>query len=258
MQNQSASLSPVWRLMRDPPLAGTVNMAKDLRLLQQLEKASRSTTIVRLYAWDKSTVSLGKHQKPESGADLEYCSRNAIPILQRPSGGRAVLHADEVTYAVISNDSDFFPMNSLPETYRVIALALQSGLARLGIETVLARPPHRPASPSSTDSSLSAPCFVAPSRHELLCQGRKIAGSAQRRLRRAFLQHGSIPLTVDYPLMSAALGCSQDLLRRTVISVSEAAGRPISRELLESSLVAGFGEWGSPRRNPPPVPLVGA
>ncbi len=247
------------RIERDPALAGAANMERDLSLLRQLEDSSQPATIVRFYAWDKPTVSLGKHQKPESGADLEFCRRNHIPVVRRPSGGRAVLHADELTYAVISNDALSFPMHSLHETYRAVALALQSGLAQLGIESALARPSRTssgrgaearrggrtndPVQPhQSADHRLAAPCFVAPSRHELLCQGRKIAGSAQRRLRRAFLQHGSIPLTVDYPLMAAALGCSQELLRGTVISVSEAAGRPIGRQLLEPALVEGFKE----------------
>ena len=236
MDSPQSVLSPSWRIERDPALPGAANMERDLCLLQQLEDSSQAATIVRFYAWDKPTVSLGKHQKPESGADLEFCRCNQIPVVRRPSGGRAVLHADELTYAVISNDAASFPMHSLHETYRAVALALQSGLAHLGIESALARPAR------TTDAGLVTPCFAAPSRHELLCQGRKIAGSAQRRLRRAFLQHGSIPLTVDYPLMAAALGCSQGLLRSTVISVSEAAARPISRQLLEPALVEGFKE----------------
>lgn len=241
MQAISADLRTLWRLESDPPLDGAANMQKDLALLQLAEQSEQPTTTVRFYAWDHPTVSLGKHQKPESGADLAFCRGNGIPVVHRPSGGRSVLHADELTYAVISNDSELFPMHSLPETYRAVALALQAGLSLLGIETVLARPNRQAPSPSpSGESRRATPCFVAPSRHELLCQGRKIAGSAQRRLRRSFLQHGSIPLTVDYHLMAAALGSSSELLQDTVISVSEAAGRPIGRELLESALVEGF------------------
>lgn len=240
MHTQQTDRRPAWRLISHPPQPGQVNMDLDLSLLNELDKSSSPATVIRFYAWDKPTVSLGKHQQHSAGADLGYCRREGIPIVHRPSGGRAVLHADELTYAVISNDDGFFPMQSLHQTYYAIGLMLQEGFSRLGIQTDLARSGRRLEYPRPAGPRLPSPCFVTTSRYELLCQGRKIAGSAQRRLRRAFLQHGSIPLSIDYPRMAAALRSSPELLQRSVISVSEAAGRPVGREELEAALRKSF------------------
>jgi lipoate-protein ligase A len=84
------------------------------------------------------------------------------------------------------------------------------------------------------------PCFVTASRQEILSEGRKLIGSAQRRLKRSFLQHGSIALTIDYVEMSRTLGCSEGFLRRRTVSLSEAAGRQISFEEAARSLQRGF------------------
>src|SRR5262245_2885472 len=97
-----------WKLITDGPLDGVRNMAIDAALLEEVENATTPRTIVRFYSWRIPTISLGRNQKPEKAVDVEYCRANGIDIVHRPTGGRAVLHDDELTYAVISNDSDSF------------------------------------------------------------------------------------------------------------------------------------------------------
>lgn len=219
----------------DPFRRGARNMALDRVLLQRAERSAASLTWVRLYGWTPAAVSIGSHQSPETASALEECRRRAIPVVSRPTGGRAVFHDDEVTYAVISNHTELVA-GGIPVAYRTVAAALQLGLAAVGVETEQARgePGER------LDSGVRNPCFASASRFELTVDGRKIAGSAQRRLRRSFLQHGSIPLTIDYPLMAAVLGCPETFLRQRMISVSEAAGRRVEFPELAGALEAAF------------------
>lgn len=217
-------------------------MEIDLALLERVEASPAALTVVRFYAWSRPSVSLGKHQDSARAIDSDFCRRAGIEVVRRPTGGRAVLHDDELTYSVISNDRHRFPAGSVGEAYHAIAQALLTGIARLGIDVELA--PRSPKSPQAPRASAGAPrpdpCFASPSRHELLHRRRKLAGSAQRRLRRSFLQHGSIPLAIDYGRMAAALGCSESLLRSTMTSLSRAAGRAVAREELESELARSF------------------
>jgi len=230
----------MFTLTIDPPHSGLRNMEIDLALLQDAEQQPEPSTFVRFYRWDVPTVSLGHYQRAEQAADLRYCEAHGIPVVRRPTGGRAVLHAAELTYTVVSSDPRFFPLHSLDLTYLTIAKALQGGLTRLGIASELA-PGSRETGRVSA-AGVKAPCFASASRHELLVGGRKIAGSAQRRLKRSFLQHGSIPLDLDVPTMAGALGVSEQLIAGTTISVSEAAGRAVSFAELADALKEGFAE----------------
>src|SRR5262245_47663544 len=83
-------------------------MAIDAALLDEVETSPDTHTIVRFYGWSRPTVSLGRNQKIEKAVDQTYCAAHGIDVVHRPTGGRAVLHDDELTYAVISNDSTSF------------------------------------------------------------------------------------------------------------------------------------------------------
>jgi lipoate-protein ligase A len=231
-----------WHFLVDPPLPGVINMTVDRALLERAEVHSRPVTWVRLYSWDRPTVSLGRNQTP-AAVNRAFCKQNSIPIVRRPTGGRAVYHADELTYSVISNDQAVFPMGSILETYHSIALVLQDGLSQLGIQSVLAQR-NRELYPATEDQFEPGPgkppCFASASRYELLVGGRKIAGSAQRRLRRSFLQHGSIPIRIESREMARALAMPTSILESTITCVSAEAPQPVSFSKLASCLKSSF------------------
>src|SRR5262249_47790480 len=163
--------------------------------------------------------------------DVDYCRVNGIDIVHRPTGGRAVLHDDELTYAVISNDTDRFG-DTIYGNYKRVSEALCLGYQRLGGPAVLAADTRKVLLGNDTDP----PCFLSPSRYELMAGGRKIVGSAQRRVRRSFLQHGSMPIT-----------CNREWLAR--------ATRLPGAEPLETEM-AGLAEFPPPK--PTPGQLMGA
>src|SRR5678815_3437297 len=175
-------------------------MTIDADLLAEVENSPDPKTFVRLYRWSRPTVSLGRNQKIEDAVDQAFCAENGIDVVHRPTGGRAVLHDDELTYAVASNDSVCFG-DTIYANYKSVSEALCAGFNRLGVPAVLA--PETRRSPASANGA-DLPCFVSPSRYELTVKGRKIVGSAQRRLRRSFLQHGSMPILCDREKLARA------------------------------------------------------
>ena len=120
------------RVSIDAAASGAENMYRDRLLLQQAESSADLVTVVRLYGWSRPTVSLGRHQDPAQAIDLPYCKRNEIEWVRRPTGGRAVLHGEELTYAVVSNDPHLFPLGSISATYRLFSGILARGLGALG------------------------------------------------------------------------------------------------------------------------------
>jgi len=222
----------------DPPKTGLENMEIDSACLKEAEESSSPLTVVRFYQWSSATVSLGKHQTPDRACDINFCLLHKLPIVHRPTGGRAVLHDNELTYSVVSNDPALFPLNDLMATYHVISQALQEGFRRFGISSEAAAGSKEAGRPRTTGKQ--SPCFSSPTRHELMSGGRKLAGSAQRRLRKSFLQHGSIPLSVDYDFMAAALGTSPQRLRSQMIGVDEVINKPHEISELINCLEDGF------------------
>jgi lipoate-protein ligase A len=190
----------MWKLIIDGARDGASNMSIDASLLDEVEAASEPRTIVRFYGWQTPTISLGRNQKIDRALDACYCRDNGIDIVHRPTGGRAVLHDDELTYAVISSDSNVFG-DTIYGNYKRVSEALCLGYNRLGVPAVLA-PDTRKSGGVSDNTDL--PCFLSTSRYELMVDGRKIVGSAQRRVRRSFLQHGSMPITCDRNALARA------------------------------------------------------
>jgi lipoate-protein ligase A len=208
-----------WKLLIEPaPLPGPWNMAVDEYLFRRAEAAA--ATYLRFYQWDQPTVSLGYSQDAAKVVDSEFCQRKGIAIVRRITGGKLVLHAREVTYAVASSDAEVFS-ETLRESYRLISRALMKGLESMGLASNMSE-----TSPAGYIKG-TMPCFALPARDEVEIGGKKIIGSAQKRTGTAFLQHGSIPLDKDEGLLAAvtapAAGQSRpDASRMT--SLSEALG----------------------------------
>jgi lipoate-protein ligase A len=192
-----------WRLIEDLPSDGFRNMALDEALLEACAGGAGGYPVLRLYSFSPSCLSLGFSQEHEGSADLAFCRGRGIDVVRRPTGGRAVLHDQEMTYAVVARRGRPPFEGSLLEVYRAVSRGLIAGFARLGIDASIAEGSRSTGSPRS-----GAICFAEPSRHEIVASGIKIAGSSQARRRGAFLQHGSIPIRLDPDLLERATGTS--------------------------------------------------
>ncbi|MEX2048409.1 MAG: biotin/lipoate A/B protein ligase family protein [Gemmatimonadota bacterium] len=177
-----------WRLLRDEPRSGSRNMALDHALALRL---APSEGVVRLYGWERPTVSLGRNEPAKGLYTLEAMASAGVGAVRRPTGGRAVLHWRELTYAVVAPVDAW---GGLREAYFGINLVLAEAIRGLGApaEVVGGR------APTPLDAG---PCFQAPAAGEIVVRGRKLVGSAQMRLEGALLQHGSILLDDDQGLL---------------------------------------------------------
>lgn len=188
-----------WRLIISGPAEGTYNMALDEAILQCVGEELSPPTL-RLYAWDPPCLSLGFSQ-PITDIDLPVLKENGWQLCRRPTGGRAILHTDELTYAIIGRIDDPLLQGGVLKSYRRIAAALQNTLIGLGLK---ARADKEYDLPAGTKSQ-AAVCFEAPSNYEITVQGKKIFGSAQARKAHSVLQHGSLPLYGDLTRITTAV-----------------------------------------------------
>lgn len=214
--------------------AGAWNMAADAALLAEVELGS--CPALRVYGWDPPAVSLGYHQPDPTPAESARMAARGLDWVRRPTGGRAVYHGPreaELTYAVVARLGEAGFPAAPRDAHAWIHAAIAGALARLGARVELAprrRPALRPVSRLA--------CFATSVPGEITAGGRKLVGSAQRRSRRALLQHGSIPLAGDQSALSEIWPGSLDGARPTTASL--AAGRPVSFDELAAVLRLAF------------------
>jgi lipoate-protein ligase A len=222
-------------LIIDEPARGEANMARDLGLLGACAHGAIRGAI-RLYGFAPACLSLGRMQ-PLDDVDLEACARDGVDVVRRPSGGRAVLHDQEVTYSVVSRSTDPVFGGRVLESCSRIHEAVAAGLDVLGVRTI---PRAMPANlrRDALEGAAVADCFARPAAHELLDdRGRKLVGSAQARRAGALLQHGSVLLE---PPKTAAYLRGGATASPGGVGVRELLGRYVSREELVDALAAGF------------------
>lgn len=163
-------------------------MALDEAIAISVRKGESPPTL-RVYGWNTPSVSIGYSQKV-SDIDSEYCKKKGIPIVRRPTGGRAVLHSSEITYSFsVKTDNEMFS-KGLRDNYKKISTVFVIFLSKIGLSPEVRLLRKNP----TTRSPL---CFESISYGEITINGRKIIGSAQKRWADGLLQQGSIPISID-------------------------------------------------------------
>lgn len=178
-----------WRTYLDGARSGAENMAIDEALMSRARRSGDA--VLRLYAWDAPTLSLGRNQDAREHYDVERALALGVRFVRRPTGGRAVLHDREITYSVTAPVD---AMGALSESYARINRLLLETLRGLGVHAEIADAGGRAMRPGT------APCFERPSAGEIMAGARKLVGSAQWRDGGALLQHGSILMDDDQML----------------------------------------------------------
>jgi lipoate-protein ligase A len=174
-----------WRLLNTGLNDGAYNMALDQALVHSVQSGA-SLPVIRFFGWSPPAVSLGYNQKIKD-LDIEACHRAGFDIVRRPTGGRAVMHQDEFTYSVIAPEDDPVIGGTIMETYGRIAQGLLAGLKILGVDAEMVR-----SEVPDVSAAASALCFAAAGRYEITAGGKKLIGSAQRRMNGVILQQGSL------------------------------------------------------------------
>jgi lipoyl(octanoyl) transferase len=210
-----------WRLLVQPGMPGYRQMAIDEALYLLAD-----APVLRFYTWKKPTLSLGFFQDYKRVVSESFIMHNNIDVVRRITGGRAVLHQFEVTYALGGPLKNHFADKSLQETYLLIAEALNRGLKSLGV-------PHSffskdSSGPQARRESSLPQCFVAVSRYEIAKDAQKIIGSAQKRSRDRFVQHGSILLDFDVAFQNGCILNPDPQIEKKVAPLNPMLGRALS------------------------------
>jgi lipoate-protein ligase A len=165
-------------------------MALDMALMDRARRTGES--VLRVYAWSSPVLSLGRNQRARDAYDMAAIERHGLGVVRRPTGGRALLHHREVTYSVTAPVQ---PERSLGETYHQVNTLVLEALETMGVHASIAQPLSPALAPSAV------PCFAEPAAGEIVVDGKKLVGSAQWRDDGALLQHGSIIVCDDQPLI---------------------------------------------------------
>lgn len=245
----------VWRLLQSGPGDGAWNMAVDEALLEALVAGAGQPTL-RLYAWQPPAVSLGFFQPLDESISLTEIAARGFGLVRRPSGGRAILHKDEVTYSVTVPEGLIPDGQSVMGSYRSISRGIEAGLALLGVGATLA---DRKDMPRMKAEGLPTVCFAKAARCDMTVAGRKIVGSAQTRRRGVIMQHGSVPITITPAEHLAVMPgggtdeASQRQLLEVACGVADAVGRPVTYDELCAALAEGFADRLGLRLRPGPL-----
>ncbi|MFD3447767.1 biotin/lipoate A/B protein ligase family protein [Microbacteriaceae bacterium 4G12] len=184
-----------WCYINSGKCSPAYNMALDECLLNwQSEK--KIPPVIRFYEWEVPTLSIGYFQRVEKEINMDEVKAREFGFVRRPTGGRSVLHDQELTYSVIVSEDHPDMPKTVTEAYRVISQGLLEGFKSLGLDAYFAVPKTEKER-EDLKNPRSAVCFDAPSWYEIVVEGRKIAGSAQTRQKGVILQHGSIPLEIE-------------------------------------------------------------
>ena len=216
-------------------------MALDDAILECVT-AGLSAPTLRLYGWSPPCLSLG-YAQPIQDVDRDRLAAFGWDLVRRPTGGRAILHADELTYAVIGPASDPDLTGSVLESYLRLSRGLVAALEEIGLAS-LARSNGAQPDPESRPI-----CFENPGPYEILAQGRKLVGSAQVRRKGAVLQHGSLPLMGDLTRICQVLSYEGEperqeagsRLQAKAATLAGVLGRPPSWDEAARAFEAGFG-----------------
>jgi lipoate-protein ligase A len=219
-------------------------MAVDEAILEAVQQGKQPPTL-RLYAWEPACLSIGYAQSIIE-VDEAALAKKGWVLVRRPTGGRAILHVDELTYSVIAPDDEPRLAGGVLESYRRLSGALLKSLERMQVPAIGEEKKtdrHVPVSPNPV-------CFEVPSDYEITVQGKKLVGSAQARRRKTVLQHGSLPLIGDIARITDALIYAEpgqreeaaDRVRARAITVEGAIGRQVGWEEAAAAFGQGFAE----------------
>ncbi len=221
----------IWRLLQTPPSQGAWNMAVDEAILEFAGKGAVPPTL-RLYSWHPACLSLGYAQAIKD-VELNKLADLGWDIVRRPTGGRAILHTDELTYSICGQNSEPHLSGSVLESYQHLSLALLEALHIMGINADVSKN-------SSQQNSLEKAnpiCFEVPSNYEITVNGKKLIGSAQARRKSGVLQHGSLPLYGDLTRITKVLHYPDDYQQK------EAGERLLAHATTVETVLGYPGDW---------------
>ena len=233
-----------WRFINSGFQDGITNMAVDEALATTLKNGGIKPTL-RVYRWKPYTISLGFHQSLED-LDLGLYRADGIDVVFRPTGGRAILHAEELTYSVVVPKSGAFYKSEIMSVYETISRGILAALRELNVRVEFEGAQKTPN--DFARGELSTFCYASSIRHEIGFQGKKMVGSAQRRYEHAALQHGSILIGDRHLDLGKYIShgddawkqAVRDYMSRHTVCINQLSPQPVEYEQLAAAMKIGF------------------
>jgi lipoyl(octanoyl) transferase len=213
-----------WYFLVSEPADGVDNMALDEALARRAARTGEA--VFRVYAWSRPTLSLGRNQRARGCYDEDAAVGLGVSFVRRPTGGRALLHDHEITYSATLPCDDAAGARA---AYQMINSVLLKALGGLGVRA-------KRATATTSLPPGPRPCFDVPAEHEIVVDGRKLIGSSQWRHDGALLQHGSILVRDDQPLIGR-LSRPASNGTPAAATLAEALGREPSRKEVGQSIL---------------------
>ena len=190
---------------------------------------------LRFYRWKPKAVSIGYNQDITE-ININYCKKNNINIVKRITGGKAVFHDNELTYSFIIPENAGLLPKDVTVSYKIIAQALVIALRKIGIKADIKK---------INEKIATSICFNSSNWYELMVNGKKISGSAQRRLNSKILQHGSILIDFDYKKNALLFNSKNPLdninnLKRRITTIKNETNRKINIKELKNAVKYGL------------------
>ncbi len=239
-------MTETWRFIDSGNQSPAYNMAMDEALLDWHSKGQFPPTI-RFYGWNPATLSVGYFQKVEKEINMDAVRNYGLGFVRRPTGGRGVLHDQELTYSVIVTEEHSKMPASVTDAYRVISEGILEGFKAVGLDAYFSIP-RSEEERAALKNPRSAVCFDAPSWYELVVEGRKVAGSAQTRQKGVILQHGSIILDIDEDKLFDLFRYPSERVRERMqrnfknkaVAINSLRSEPLSMDEAKRAFKTGF------------------
>lgn len=225
-------MARAWRLLVHGSVGGALNMALD-RAIQLCREQGSAPPTLRLYRWARPTVSLGRFQSLQT-IDAQYCAFHGIDVVRRSTGGRGVLHDDEVTYSVVAGLEDGVP-RGVAASYRHLCSALVQAYRTLGVDAELTR---RDRAHAGTGA-----CYLHTTQADLSVADAKLSGSAQVWHGSTVLQHGSFVMSRDADREARVFRLDTEhraQLASATVTLDDLDSRPTDFAKAVSAIVDGF------------------
>ncbi|MDL1956364.1 MAG: lipoate--protein ligase family protein [Candidatus Desulfofervidus auxilii] len=229
-----------WRFIRSGFCDPYTNMAIDEAILIAHSKKENLPTL-RVYGWKPPAFSIGYFQKVEEVLDLNKCKKKGILFVRRITGGKAIFHYQELTYSLTCFKDEINAFGSVKEGFKKICSFLLNAYKKLGLN------PHFAIEIKLPASEKSLLCFTSYEDYDIIINGKKLGGNAQKRKKDLIFQHGSIPLQLEIDDFFSFLRYKPEGLEEKVCSLEDVLGRKISFTEIENIIKTSFEETFSVR-----------
>ena len=232
-----------FRLIRNFPSSAADNMARDKEIF--LRYLDDGVATLRIYRWEKPAFTYGISQHPENEIDLEAARKDGVEIAPRITGGGVLFHYHELTYSLVCSKDDIGEDKSVFVDYRKICSFLINFYSSLGLKANFALESNNFKN-HCTNHEL---CSAAHEKYDLVINGKKIGGNAQKRRRAVIFQHGSIPISIDWEFVRRYTHNLPQDIASSVTTLAQELKVVLEIEILEQKFITAFSSTFNVRFN---------